>query len=221
MSQDRAPPKAGGGACALRPGLGAWLAAGARRTRQARRSELARQAPSVLTSDTLTYDTKNELVTATGNVEISTGQRRLLADEVRYDQRTDKMFATGNVVLIQPNGDAIFGEEVEVTGDLREGFVQAVGMLLKDDSASPPTAPTRREGNVIEFEHAVYSPCPLCNEGKGGPLWQIKARRVVLDEQAETVTYRDARHGAVRRARSHTRPGSATRHPASRVSPAF
>ncbi|MGE3294673.1 MAG: LptA/OstA family protein, partial [Geminicoccaceae bacterium] len=92
------------------------------------------QSPSVLTSDTLTYDTESEVVVATGNVEISTGERRLLADEVRYDQRADKMRAIGNVVLIQPNGDAIFGKEVEITGDLQEGFVQAVGMLLNDDS---------------------------------------------------------------------------------------
>ena len=151
------------------------------------------QSPSVLTSDTLTYDSKNEIITATGNVEISTGQRRLLADEVRYNQRTDKMFATGNVVLIQPNGDAIFGKEVEVTGDLEQGFVEAVGMLLKDDSRIAAIRADRSRGNVMEFEHAVYSPCPLCNEGKGGPLWQIKARHVVLDEKAETVTYRDAR----------------------------
>ena len=133
-------------------------------------------------------------MTATGNVEISTGQRRLLADEVRYDQRTDKMFAMGNVVLIEPNGDAIFGKEVEVTGDLQDGFVQAVGMLLKDDSRIAANRADRRGGNVIEFDRAVYSPCPLCDkEGEGGALWQIKARRVILDEKAETVTYRDAR----------------------------
>ena len=33
-----------------------------------------KQAPSVLTADTLTYDTNNQLITATGDVEISTGQ---------------------------------------------------------------------------------------------------------------------------------------------------
>ena len=46
---------------------------------------------------------------------------------------------------------------------------------------------------MIELDRAVYSPCPLCEEGKGGPLWQIKARRVILDEKAQTVSYRDAR----------------------------
>ena len=151
-----------------------------------------KQAPSVLTADTLTYDSNNQLITATGDVEISTGSRRLLADQVRYDQRTGKMFANGNVVLIEPNGDAIFGDEVEVTGDLREGFAQAVGMLRKDDLRIAAAQATRREGNVLVLDHAVYSPCPLCSSGKGGPLWQINARRVVLDDQAETVTYRDA-----------------------------
>ncbi|MGD9510853.1 MAG: LPS-assembly protein LptD [Geminicoccaceae bacterium] len=153
------------------------------------------QSPSVLTSDTLTYDTESEVVVATGNVEISTGERRLLADEVRYDQRADKMRAIGNVVLIQPNGDAIFGKEVEITGDLQEGFVQAVGMLLNDDSRIAANRADRYGGNVVDFDRAVYSPCPLCadEDGGGGALWQIKARRVILDEKAQTVTYRDAR----------------------------
>ena len=151
------------------------------------------QAPSVLTADTLIYDSVSDVITARGNVEISTGRRRLLADEVRYDQRGKKMFARGNVVLIEPSGDALFGDEVEVTDDLEEGFSQAVGMLLEDDSRIAANQATRRRGNIIEFDRAVYSPCPLCNKGKGGPLWEIKARRVILDEKAETVSYRDAR----------------------------
>ena len=150
-------------------------------------------APSVLTADTISNNATTGVLTATGHVEISTGRRRLLADEVRYDRRSGKMFAKGNVVMIEPSGDAMFGDEVEVTEDLKEGFVQAVGMLLEDDSRIAANTATRRDGNVVEFDRAVYSPCPLCAEGEGGPLWQIKARTVVLDEQAETVTYRDAR----------------------------
>ena len=151
------------------------------------------QAPSVLTADTVTNNSETGVTTAVGSVEITTGRRRLLADEVRYDRRSGKMFAKGNVVLIEPDGNALFGEEVEVTEDLKEGFVQAVGMLLEDDSRIAANTATRRNGNEIEFDRAVYSPCPLCEEGKGGPLWEIKARRVVLDETAQTVTYNDAR----------------------------
>ena len=151
------------------------------------------KAPSVITSDTLIYDTEHGIVTASGNVEISTNQRRLLADEVRYDQKSGKVVARGNVVQIEPTGDALFGDEVEVTSDLREGFVQTVGIVLKDNSRIAATQGTRREGNIVTLDRAVYSPCPLCKDGSGGPLWQIKARRVILDEQAQTVSYRDAR----------------------------
>ena len=77
---------------------------------------------------------ERKVVTAIGDVEISTGQRRLLADEVRYDQTTGKVFANGNVVLIEPSGDAMFGDEVELDDDFREGFATSVGVLLKDDS---------------------------------------------------------------------------------------
>lgn len=151
------------------------------------------QQPFVITSDTLSYDREAGTVTARGDVDITSGERQLLADEARYDQGTGRLFARGNVVLIEPTGDALFGDEVEVTGDLREGFVKSVGILLKDNSRIASTTGTRRNGNVIELDQAVYSPCPLCQDGTGGPLWQIKARRVIYDEQAETVAYRDAR----------------------------
>lgn len=153
------------------------------------------EEPFLLTADTVVYDSEADTVTARGGVEVSSGERRLLADEVRYDERTGKLLARGNVVLLEPTGDAIFGDEVEVTGDLREGFAKSVGILLSDDSRIAATQGTRREGRLIELDRAVYSPCPLCreDEGEGSPLWQIKARRVIYDEDAETVSYRDAR----------------------------
>ena len=150
-----------------------------------------------ITADTLGYDRAAATVTARGDVAVSSGKRQLLADQVDYSQATGKLMARGNVVLIEPGGDALFANEVEVTGDLRDGFATSVGMLLADDSRIAAVQGTRRDGNVIELSQAVYSPCPLCEDsketGKGNPLWQIKARRVIYDQTAQTVSYRDAR----------------------------
>lgn len=181
---------------ALALSLAAAAAAAAPPARaQAAKGE-ASAPPFTITAKSLAYDREAATVTARGEVDVSSGDRQLLADEVRYDQRTGKMLAVGNVVLIEPTGDAIFGDQVEVTGDLREGFATSVRALLKDDSRIAAATGTRREGKVIEFENAVYSPCPLCDGGGAGkpaPLWQIKARRVIYDEAADTVSYRDAR----------------------------
>lgn len=149
--------------------------------------------PFVVTADKLIYDTDKKTVTATGDVEISSGERRLLADQVVYDQTTGRMVARGNVVLIEPSGDATFADEAEVTGDLREGMAKSVAMLMKDESRLAAAQGTRREGRIVELEKAVYSPCPICKDGTGGPLWQIKSRRVIYDQDAQTVSYRDAR----------------------------
>jgi LPS-assembly protein len=176
-------------AVALLAGTAAWPV-GAADPAAATQSD---KRPFLITADRLLYDTGEKTVTAIGNVEISSGDRRLLADQVRYDQNTGRMLASGNVVLIEPSGDALFGDEVEVTGDLREGLARSVAMLMKDESRLAAAEGTRREGQIIELEKAVYSPCPLCKGGKGGPLWQIKARRVIYDQEAQTVSYRDAR----------------------------
>ena len=62
-------------------------------------------------------------------------ERRLLADEVRYDERDRQDVRQGQRRPDRAQrATPLFGDEVEVTGDLRDGFVQAVGMLLKDDS---------------------------------------------------------------------------------------
>jgi LPS-assembly protein len=159
----------------------------------ARAQDGGEERPMVITADSLIYDSQAQVLTARGEVDISSGERQLLADEVRYRQRDGKLFALGNVVLIEPSGDTLFGDELEITGDLRDGVAQSVGILLQDDSRIAAAQGTRKEGKVIELDRAVYSPCPLCDEGKGRPLWQIKARRAIYDENADTVTYRDAR----------------------------
>jgi LPS-assembly protein len=154
--------------------------------------ELGDGGPVVLTARELIYDSAHRTVTAVGDVEISRGEHRLLADRVRYDETADKVFAYGNVVLIEPSGDAFFGDEVEVTGDLRDGMVKGVRALRADDSRMAGVT-ARREGGVRTIiEKAVYSPCALCPSGKGAPLWQVRAERATLDEVGQDVIYRNA-----------------------------
>ena len=129
------------------------------------------EAPSVLTADTVTNNSATGVMTATGDVEISTGRRRLLADEVRYDRRTDKMFAKGNVVLIEPSGDAMFGDEVEVTGrppgGLRPGGRHAARGRFAD-RRQQCDAPRRQRRSSSTARST--RPAPSATEGKGGPL---------------------------------------------------
>ncbi len=149
--------------------------------------------PALITADEITYDDSLGIVTAEGSVEISQGKRVLIADSVNYNVRTDVVIATGNVALMEPTGEVLFADYAEVTGDLREAFIREVGVLLTDNSRLAAVSAIRTEGNRTELRKAVYSPCELCEEDPTrAPLWQMKARRVIHDQEAQEVVYRDA-----------------------------
>ena len=149
--------------------------------------------PALITADEMTYDESLGIVTAKGSVEISQGKRVLLADTVNYNVNTDVVIASGHVALMEPTGEVLFADYAEVTGDLREAFIREVGVLMTDNSRLAAVSAIRTEGNRTELRKAVYSPCELCEKDPTkAPLWQLKAHRVVHDQEAQEVTYRDA-----------------------------
>ncbi len=145
--------------------------------------------PLLLSADELVYDFEKRAVIARGRVELSTGSEVLRAQEIRYDERENRVRARGDVVLIRPGGEAIFADQLEITGDLREGFVRQVSARLDRDTRIAANLGLRTGGRYNIFEKAVFSPCPVCPGGKEGPFWQIRARRVIHDQKKRTLTY--------------------------------
>src|SRR3546814_4003630 len=86
------------------------------------------------TADQLHYNEQLGPVTARGAVEIVQEERILRADAETYNQRDDIVTASGNVTLLEPTGDVLFSESAELTGALREGFLRCVKVLTENDS---------------------------------------------------------------------------------------
>lgn len=150
------------------------------------------KAPSVFRADELTYDRGLDLVTARGNVEIAQGDRVLLADTVTYSQRADTVTASGNVTLLEPTGDVVFADYVELRDQLKDGVVTGIRVLLADRSRFAANAAVRTGGNRTTMSKAVYSPCELCpDDPERPPLWQIKAIRIIHDQDSHDVIYND------------------------------
>ena len=56
------------------------------------------------TSDVLEVDEKTKIMTASGNVVITSENRKIRANKVKYDQNLDKAIAIGNVILTEKDG---------------------------------------------------------------------------------------------------------------------
>lgn len=152
----------------------------------------AGEGPVLLLADKMDVDEPRQIVTASGNVEITRGDRRLLADMVRYFQAEDRIEAIGNVTLLEPGGEAIYAELLSVSGDMKDGIIEGLRARLDKDSRLAATSARRIDGSRTEMDQAVYSPCPLCEEGDSPPLWQISASKVTHDQKSKDVTYNHA-----------------------------
>ncbi len=150
-------------------------------------------APVLFSADEVQYDETLGLVVARGNVEISQRDNILLADVVTYNQRTDTITASGHVSLLQPTGDIIFGDFVELHDELRDGFIKDIRLLMADRSRLAANTGRRIDGKRTELRRGVYSPCDLCRDNPTAPpLWQIEAEEIIHDADEKTVEYHDA-----------------------------
>lgn len=154
---------------------------------------LSSDEPALISAEQITYDHELGLVTASGDVEISQGQRVLMADTVSYNLNSNVVTASGNVSLLEPDGNVVFADFVELTDDLREGFIRDIRVLLTDNSRLAAASGVRTGANRTEFRRTVFSPCELCREDpERAPLWQIKAEQVVHDQEERMIRYRNA-----------------------------
>lgn len=77
----------------------------------------------LLESDVLTYDQDANTVSASGQVRIEYAGNRLVAERVTYDRNTGRLKAVGNVEIIEKDGNRIYTDEIDVTDDFADGFV--------------------------------------------------------------------------------------------------
>jgi len=148
--------------------------------------------PILLTADEMSYDTARGIVTARGNVEVSHDDRVLIANQMAYNQGSDLLTATGDVILMEPTGDVIFAHHMELTGNLKDGIIEDLRVILSDRSRFAANGARRSGGNELEMSRVVYSPCKLCpNEPTRPPLWQLKANKVLHDKGRQTIEYSD------------------------------
>lgn len=161
-----------------------------------RAQEEARRAADegiVMQADTLRYDEQSGIVIASGNVEMAYGGRILQADTLSYNEPDDLVTAAGNVILVEPTGEVMFAEYAELSGDLREGAVAGIRVLMEENARFAANGARRIEGRITDMRKAVYSSCDLCEDDPtAAPLWQIKAARVIHDEALRDIIYYDA-----------------------------
>lgn len=144
----------------------------------------------LLESDELTFDNDRSLVIATGNVQIAFGKSTLVADRVEYNQQSGRLIATGNVEILEPNGNRVFAQEIDITDDFSDGFVSALNIETTENTRIAAESAERRDGQITSFNNGVYTACQKCEKNpEKPPFWSIRAAKVVVNNNTRTIEY--------------------------------
>lgn len=145
----------------------------------------------ILEADNVYENAADNSIIAEGNVEALYQGRILRADRLIYYRTTERVRASGNVVIIETDGSQQFAQEVDVGSDLSDGYAIGYSARLTDNAQVAANTAIRSSDGINAMEHIVYSACPICKDNPT-PTWQIRARRAVLDEETQMISYRDA-----------------------------
>jgi LPS-assembly protein len=145
-------------------------------------------------ADQVTYDTTAEVVTAEGQVRMARDGNYLAADRVSWDRNSGRVVAEGNVVAVNPAGDKMIGDRIDLTESLKDGTVENLLIVLESGGRIAAVRGTRSE-TQMELVNAVYSACPVTTETgcPKEPSWKITATRVTHDSTTGRIRFSGGR----------------------------
>ncbi|NVP54357.1 LPS assembly protein LptD [Mycoplana rhizolycopersici] len=151
-------------------------------------------AKLILAANELVYNRDSDTVTARGAVQINYGGYQLVAKQVIYDQTTGQLKATGDIEFIEPTGNRVYAQELNLSDDFANGFANALRIETTDLTKIAATSGERVNGEEMILNNGVYTACtPCATDPTHRSLWQIKAERVVQNGRTHTVRLEHAR----------------------------
>jgi LPS-assembly protein len=139
------------------------------------------------------YDYNNSRVSAVGNVQLYYNGTSVEADKVTYDQKTKRLRAEGNIRMTDADGKITYANEIDLSDDYRDGFVDSLRVDTEDATRMAATRADRSSGNYTVFENGVYTACAPCKDDpKKPPLWQVKGARIIHDQKEKMLYFENA-----------------------------
>ncbi|MEM6414073.1 MAG: LPS assembly protein LptD [Pseudomonadota bacterium] len=151
----------------------------------------ASEDPILFEADSVFRETTESPVIAEGNVRAYFGERYLKADRLTYSPDKDVVTATGNVSITDENLETIFADEVQLTGDLRDGVSSQFSAILAQSARVAADTAIQEQGARTRLRKVVYTACEVCDDegNPKKPTWRLKSVKVVRDAERKIVRF--------------------------------
>ena len=144
-------------------------------------------APAVLVADDL-FITSDRVLVASGNVEAFQGTTRIRASEIRYDPASGKLTIEGPITLRDGEEVTILANAADLSPDLQSGILTGARLVLDQQLQLAAVQINRVGGRYSQLYKTAVTSCRVCDDGRP-PLWQIRAKRVIHDQEAKQLYF--------------------------------
>lgn len=151
---------------------------------------VSEDGPALLVADKVFVTAEGQLI-AEGNVEAFQGDTRLRASRITYDRADGRLTIEGPLRIDQGGTTTILAESAELDDGLRNGLLKGARLVLNEQLQLAALHMTRVGGRYTQLDKTAVTSCRICADG-GEPLWQIRARRVIHDQQEQQLYFEDA-----------------------------
>lgn len=146
--------------------------------------------PALLIADSVFVQSGSRLV-ATGNVEALQDGLRLIAHSIVFDQDSGTLTIEGPIRITDATGNLLLADAAEMDQDFRNGLLKGARMVMDDQLQLAAVEAQRVDGRYTQLNRVAVTSCQVCGAGEV-PLWQIRADRVIHDEDEKQLWFEGA-----------------------------
>lgn len=147
------------------------------------------QGAATLVADTVRIERGARLI-AQGNIEVLYAGSRLTASQIIYDQATDQLEIAGPIIITTADGTILTARRANLDPQLENGMLQSARLVLDQQLQLAAAQIDRADGRYSQLYKTAVTSCQVC--AGQAPLWEIRAERVVHDEEERQLYFTNA-----------------------------
>lgn len=134
---------------------------------------------------------EGQTLTANGDVAVTQGGTVLTARTITYDRSSGRLDITGPIRIDDGANVTLLADAAELDADLRNGILRGARLVLDQKLQLAALQMNRVQGRYTQLFKVAATSCRIC-AGEGPPIWEIRARRVVHDQQERQLYFDNA-----------------------------
>ncbi|MDY6407453.1 MAG: LPS export ABC transporter permease LptF [Pseudomonadota bacterium] len=145
-------------------------------------------APVDFEADKVSYNHKNNEMTARGNVVLKQDGLTLETEQILFQKNENRILAPDAIKITTRDGTVAHTRSGELAGDLSAMKMGATDVRFYEGTFLQAGGMERKPSGDTFLTQAVYTPCDVC-EGKS-PLWQITSQSVWNDVENHDLVFK-------------------------------